>query len=75
MTPDQKTLAIWGGSLAVAVIAGWIWLDVNDDHLGMLQNNAEQLKAKYKDLYPDEGMPVSEAMVNIFVSTGAFLRV
>ncbi len=61
MTPDQKTLSIWGGSLAAAVIAGWIWLDVNEGNLGILQANAEQLKSKYKDLYPDTGMPVIEA--------------
>jgi hypothetical protein len=61
MTPDQKTLAIWGGSLAAAVIAGWIWLDINDSKLEVLQANAESLKGKYKDLYPDTGMPVSEA--------------
>jgi len=61
MTPDQKTLSIWGGSLAAAVIAGWIWLDINEDRLGVLQNNAFSLKEKYKDLYPDEGIPVSEA--------------
>ncbi len=61
MTPDQKTLAIWGGSLAAAVIAGWIWLDVNDGNLETRQGMAEQLKAKYKDLYPDTGIPVNEA--------------
>jgi hypothetical protein len=61
MTPDQKTLAIWGGSLAAAIIAGWIWLDINDDKLSSLQVSAENLKAKYKDLYPDTGIPVSEA--------------
>ena len=61
MTPDQKPLAIWGGGLAAAVIAGWIWLDVQGGQLSVLQDNANQLKTKYKDLYPDDGIPVEAA--------------
>jgi hypothetical protein len=61
MTPEQKTLAIWGGGLAAALIAGWIALGMRGERLDELQGAAEGLTRKYAELYPKEGIPVVEA--------------
>jgi hypothetical protein len=61
MTPDQKPLAIWGGSLAAAVIIGWIVLDSRGGTLADLQTRADDLKHHYAELYPDNGMLIADA--------------
>ncbi|MBA3936863.1 MAG: hypothetical protein H0X38_05325 [Planctomycetes bacterium] len=61
MTPEQRTLAIWGGGFAVAVIAGWIVLGARGETLAQKQGQAEELEKKYQDLYPEEGLVAADA--------------
>ena len=43
MTPEQKTLARWGGGLAAALLIGWIVLGMRGARLDELQVIAESL--------------------------------
>ncbi len=49
MTDDQRNLAIWGGSAAVIVIAGWVYL-ASDDLAGKL-SSAEAKQGEYEKKY------------------------
>lgn len=62
MTPDQRTLAMWGGGLAAGLIVGWIILDVVRG--GVASERAAQaasLGKEYVELYPESGMAIEEA--------------
>jgi hypothetical protein len=62
MTPDQRTLATWGGGLALGVIIGWIVLDVvRGATLSERRDQAASLGREYEDLYPADGMAIEEA--------------
>jgi hypothetical protein len=62
MTPDQRTLAIWGGGLAAGVIIGWIILDVvRGEELATSSTRAANLGKEYVQLYPENGMAIEEA--------------
>ena len=62
MTPDQRTLSIWGGGLAAGVIVGWIILGpVRGEELATRAAKAESLGKEYQNLYPATGMPIEEA--------------
>ena len=62
MTPDQRTLAIWGGGLAAGMIVGWIILDVvRGDTLRDATMAAENLGKEYQELYPETGMAIEDA--------------
>jgi len=69
MTPDQRTLAIWGGGLAAGMIVGWIVLDVvRGETLRESSTLAANLGKEYQELYPEQGMAIEEA-------TGTWKRV
>jgi hypothetical protein len=62
MTPDQRTLAIWGGGLAAGLIVGWIILDVvRGEVLAERTAQAASLGKEYQELYPESGMAIEEA--------------
>lgn len=62
MTPDQRTLAIWGGGLAAGMIIGWIVLDVvRGETLRESSTLAANLGKEYQELYPENGMAIEEA--------------
>lgn len=62
MTPDQRTLAIWGGGLAAGLIIGWIVLDVvRGETLRDSAALAANLGKEYEELYPETGMAIEEA--------------
>lgn len=62
MTPDQRTLAIWGGGLAAGMIIGWIVLDVvRGETLRDSSTLAATLGKEYEQLYPEKGMAIEEA--------------
>lgn len=62
MTPDQRTLAIWGGGLAAGLIIGWIVLDVvRGETLRESAALAASLGQEYEKLYPETGMAIEEA--------------
>lgn len=62
MTPDQRTLAMWGGGLAAGVIVGWIVLDVvRGETLRDSSQLAANLGKEYQELYPESGMAIEEA--------------
>jgi hypothetical protein len=62
MTPDQRTLAIWGGGLAAGLIIGWIVLDVvRGETLRESSALAASLGKEYEELYPEQGMAIEEA--------------
>jgi hypothetical protein len=62
MTPDQRTLAIWGGGLAAGVLLGWIVLDlVRGEELVARTAKADSLGKEYQTLYPEQGMAIEEA--------------
>jgi hypothetical protein len=64
MTPDQRTLAIWGGIGATAIVAGWFAMDAIDA-AGPAQR-AEALHAEYQQLYrpadPPSGLDAAQAV-------------
>ena len=61
MTPEQRTLSIWGGGFAVALIAGWIVLGSRGETLAQKQGQADELEKKYQDLYPEQGLLAADA--------------
>jgi hypothetical protein len=61
MTPEQRTLSIWGGGFAVALIAGWIVLGGRGQTLDQKQAQADDLEKKYQDLYPEQGLLAADA--------------
>lgn len=62
MTPDQRTLALWGGGLAAGLIVGWIVLDVvRGETLRERADLAARLGREYAELYPEKGMAIEEA--------------
>jgi len=62
MTPDQRTLATWGGGLAAGVIFGWIALDlIRGEELIARSAKATSLGKEYASLYPADGMAIEEA--------------
>lgn len=62
MTPEQRTMAIWGGGIAAGVIVGWIIVGgVRGPLLDERHTVAEGLFKNYSDLYPEKGMAVDEA--------------
>lgn len=62
MTPEQKTMAIWGGGMGGVIIIGWIVLGGwRGPLLEETRAKAESLGKQYGDLYPDSGMHIDEA--------------
>lgn len=62
MTPDERTMAIWGGGLAAGVIAGYIILHSwRGSELVDASLRAESLGKEYQTLYPEQGMAIEEA--------------
>lgn len=62
MTPDQRTLSMWGGGLAAGVIIGWIVLGpVRGQEFEDRSALADKLGKDYQNLYPAEGMAIEEA--------------
>lgn len=62
MTPEQKTMAIWGGGTGAVIIAGWIVLGGwRGPMLEDARSKAATLGKQYGELYPDQGMHIDEA--------------
>ena len=62
MTPDQTTLAIWGGGLLAGLIVGCIILfTVRGSVFEERQTHAQNLGQEYEKLYPSDGMAIEEA--------------
>jgi hypothetical protein len=62
MTPEQKTMAIWGGGMGAVIIAGWIVLGGwRGPLLEETCAKAAGLGKQYVTLYPAEGMHIDEA--------------
>jgi uncharacterized protein YqkB len=63
MTPDQTTLAIWGGGLLGGLIVGCtILFSVRGSVYEERQTLAHNLGQEYEKLYPSEGMAIEEAI-------------
>ncbi len=61
MTPDQRTLAIWGGGALAVLIGVGIWLSSGADALDQQRAQATTQHGKYRDLYPADGLAAAEA--------------
>ncbi len=62
MTPDQRTLAMWGGGLAAGMIIGWIALEVvRGETMREKSVLAANLGKEYQELYPESGMAIEKA--------------
>jgi hypothetical protein len=62
MTPEQRTLSMWGGGIAGAMIVGWIALDmIRGPVLRERLELTEKLAKDYQELYPEQGMAIEEA--------------
>ena len=63
MTPEQKTLSIWGGGMGGIVIVGWIVLGGwRGPMLEEKRAKAESLGKEYVKLYPADGMHIDDAI-------------
>ncbi|MBA3846464.1 MAG: hypothetical protein H0X45_07455, partial [Planctomycetes bacterium] len=61
MTPDQRTLAIWGGGALAVMIGAGIWLSSGAAALDQQRGQATTQHGKYRDLYPADGLAAVEA--------------
>ena len=62
MTPEQRTMSIWGGGTGAVIIAGWIVLGGwRGPMLDDARTKAAALGKQYVELYPDSGMHIDEA--------------
>lgn len=62
MTKDQQILLIWCGGALVGLVVAGVLLSGGAGSLEAVRSEADQLHAKYSELYPDEGRPSQEAL-------------
>ncbi|MFM2092655.1 MAG: hypothetical protein RLZZ127_3144, partial [Planctomycetota bacterium] len=76
MTPDQRSLALWGGGAGAAALLAVVWLMVRGGEHAALEAKADQAHAEYLRLYPASGgEPAADALARLTtlaaVQTGA----
>jgi len=69
MTPEQRTLSIWGGASAAGLLVVWLFpgfgLGDRAAELAQLQTRHHELHGKYTDLYPAEGTAADEVILKL----------
>ncbi len=61
MTPEQRTLAIWGGGALVVLVGAGFWLSSGAGTLDQRRGEATAQHARYQKLYPADGTPGADA--------------
>ncbi len=68
MTPDQRSLAVWGGSLAAVLVVGWGVLSWRGGALEDSASQAKSLHGRYTTLFrpgTTDGKPEAEALSDL----------
>lgn len=70
MTPEQKTMAIWGSGLAAALLVGWLILDFRADFLSQVSVSATHDIKRYDESHPAQGKNAVDAKKAIKIIQG-----
>jgi hypothetical protein len=66
MTPDQRSLALWGGIAGAATLLALVWIMVRGGEHAALESKADKAHAEYQRLYPAAGgEPAADALARL----------